>query len=336
MRYLSRLLLVAAMAVATITFGVSGASAQTLELTDENTGNHCAAVATSGTNVTGGCLIHANSEGTVELRKHVFGIESHITNCNNEFHGRADEDASNASRIFEQHLTGANCARQACAETFEKGGTPWVASGFEGTPQGLVEGTEYLTTNFCVEPVGGGADEMCEIDVPFQTAENQHRAEFGHNVAVEMPGHGISGFRCELKGHWNTELGGTEDGTAEQEVVVAHCDGGGCSGGGGGGHAMNLEPDSITFTKVGEKRGMRLKNTGSIPWHVKSWSLGGSYSIHDPSDCLESGSASTLGPNQICDFEITATATNSSQTALVVKTTSASGTLQDSSSLKGP
>jgi hypothetical protein len=110
-----------------------------------------------------------------------------------------------------------------------------------------------------------------------------------------------------------------------------------CGGyGGGGTWGMNLEPNSITFTSVNDDRGMRLKNTGTLSWYVTGWSFGGNYSVHDPSDCLEIGSASTLAPNQICDFEIQPTAANGTQTNFVVTTSGSNGTLMDSTSLIGP
>jgi hypothetical protein len=213
MRNARKVLLLAVMALAAMAFAASTASAQSLELTDEATGAHCPAVTLNGTDVDGGCLTHATSESAIELRKHVFGIESHITSCNNEFAGRVSEDAQ--GYIFEQVLSGAGCARQACKPTGE--GTPWAASGAENTGTGA---QGFLTTDFCVEPVGGGTDETCEIDVPFNAYSNQHRQEYGQ--AGEMSSHGISGFRCELVGHWNSETGGTHDGQAEQEGIVAH------------------------------------------------------------------------------------------------------------------
>jgi hypothetical protein len=185
-----------------------------LEVTDEATGNHCAGVTVSGTDVNGGCLTHAFSEGSVELRKHVFGVESHITDCNHEFAARVGEGM--AGYVLEQILGGASCSRQACK--FGAGeGSPWPLTGSEGA--GL-EAAQFITTTLCVESVGGGGGETCEIDVPFDAYANQHRQEYGH--ATEISAHGVSGFRCELIGHWNSEIGGTHDGQAEQELVVAH------------------------------------------------------------------------------------------------------------------
>lgn len=185
-----------------------------LEVEDEATGNHCADVTTSGTDVNGGCLTHASSEGNIELRKHVFGIESHITNCSHEFAARVGEDMT--GDVLEQALAGASCSRQACKDGAGEG-FPWSLTGSEGV--GL-EAAQFVTATFCVEPVGGGTGEVCEIDVPFDAYASQHRQEYGH--ATEISAHGSTGMRCELIGHWNSETGGTHDGQTEQELVVAH------------------------------------------------------------------------------------------------------------------
>jgi hypothetical protein len=215
MRNARKLLLGGLTAIVAMGLGSATASAQTIEVTNESGGAHCTAVSLTGTDVNGGCLTHATGETATELRKHVFGIESHISSCLNEWNARSNEDAQ--GYIFEQVFTGASCVRQACKNGSGEA-IPWVSSGNEGS---ALEGSEFLTTNFCVEPVGGGTDETCEIDIPLQTpGGGNHTTEFGH--ASEMGSHGISGFRCELVGHWNTEVGGTHDGDPEQEALSTH------------------------------------------------------------------------------------------------------------------
>jgi hypothetical protein len=216
MRFTRMLLMVASAAALTAVLAPV-ASAQTLEVLDAEEFEHCAAVSLSTTDVNGGCLIHTTSVGNVELRKHVFGIEAHITTCATEFHGRISEDAS--GYLLEQALSGGGCVRQACKPSSEA--TPWAFAASEGS---TVEGTEYMTTSFCVEPNGGGTDETCEIDIPFQQGAPPNRTiELGH--ASELSSHGITGFRCELVGHWASEVGGTHDGDPEQKVSVNHLDG---------------------------------------------------------------------------------------------------------------
>jgi hypothetical protein len=217
MKKSSALLSVAAAVAALLALAAGSASAQTLEIkTEAANPAHCPAVTLSGTDVDGGCLGHA--EGiNIELRKHVFGVESHITRCNNEFHGRMNEDAS--GYVFEQILTnpsgGGTCARQPCKDGAGEA-IPWAATGSEGAS---LEGNEYMTTNYCVEPVGGGTDEFCEIDVPGAPV-GSHDGEAGH--ATEMSAHGVSGYRCELIGHWVNETGDTHDGNPEQSIEGVH------------------------------------------------------------------------------------------------------------------
>jgi hypothetical protein len=225
----------------------------------------------------------------------VFGIESHITSCNNEFAGRVAGNAT--GQIFEQVLTGASCSRQACKTGSE--GNPWPASGSENTagvsPQG------FLTTNFCVEPVGGGTDETCEIDVPFNSYSNQHRQEYGQ--VGEMSSHGISGFRCELVGHWNSETGGTHDGQAEQEGVITH---GGGGGGGGGSWSIDIQPDSWTFSDTTTFKDFKIKNTGTNSWKVRSGGAEVTTGFYgeDPNGCLNP--SKTYNPGTECTMKVRA------------------------------
>jgi hypothetical protein len=214
MRNVRKVMLLAVAAMAVTAFAASSASA--LTVTKEAGGAACGTASMSGTGVSGGCLVHATSEAAgVVLKKHVFGVESTITTCNNEFWGRVG--TTGTGFILEQVLSGAGCARQPCKAASGEA-QPWGASSTEtGAAQ---EGGEFLTTNFCVEPIPGGTDETCEIDIPFNETATLHRYEFGH--AVEMPGHGISGFKCELVGHWNSETGGTHDGASEVNVEVGH------------------------------------------------------------------------------------------------------------------
>jgi hypothetical protein len=190
---------------------------ETLEVTDEHTGLHCPAIAI-GNEITGGCLGHGASEGPVQLRKHVFGVESNITSCNNEGWGRGNEDGEGYG-VFGT-LTGAGCTRQPCKDA-NGDILPWPAHADEGHTgidgETGVPAGEIGTTVFCIEPVGGGADESCEISAPGnETAPGSHIAESGDGV--EIPGHGFGGFRCELVGHWRSESGGHYENNPANEL----------------------------------------------------------------------------------------------------------------------
>jgi hypothetical protein len=228
-----KLLLLAFVAAAAITiaaptsFGQSNPeNHETLEFVNEPLGTHCGALSKpTAHTVSGGCLIHATSNGSVELRKHVFGIESHITNCSAEFQGRVNEDAEGF--MINQVLSGINCQRQPCKEAGEAGPTPWPAHGDEAHDPGIdgetgvsaVSGhTEIMTTVFCAEPVGGGADESCELVLPVNQIPSTHTAEYGAAAPTELTPHGVSGYRCEMVGHWTTETGGA----GEVNVAVPH------------------------------------------------------------------------------------------------------------------
>jgi hypothetical protein len=216
--------LLAAAALAVMAFAASSVSAQGLIISNETGGGLCGAAPTKNATthaVSGGCFIHATGEGNVELRKHVFGIESHITSCTNEFWGNVG--TTGTGFIVDQVLGGASCIRKACAETNGNGFTvksPWPATGKEATSQEPQGGeNEVLETTFCVQPVmGAGGQEMCTINVPFGETATNHRYEFGHSA--EMPGaDGFPGFRCELVGHWNGEA---ETINGEVNVEVTH------------------------------------------------------------------------------------------------------------------
>lgn len=183
---------------------------ETLETINEASGEHCPAV-NQDISVSSGCLIHATSEGPVELRKHVFGIEIHITTCTTESWGRVNEDSE--GYIFHQKFGGANCQRKPCNDDGVGPPNPWPGhgdeanSGVDGEGPPPVEGTESGTFAFCVAPLNGGSTETCEIQGPGQPVfASNHVGEGGHSA--EIPAHGTGGFRCEIVGHGQTESGG--------------------------------------------------------------------------------------------------------------------------------
>jgi hypothetical protein len=201
-------MLLAVATLAAIAFAAPSAPAQSLEFSGEWDGTHCPAVHKTVTDVNGGCLFHAFPDHTTIFRKHVFGIESTITYCHLELHGRIDENGSGYA--LEQNLSG--CSRQACATNGE--GDPWPFTSSE-----LGGNTKAMTLTLCIEPTGGGTDETCEIDLPFRDIAG-HGYELGNGS--ELASHGTSGFRCELEGHWVMESGSTHDGQAEIPFEVTH------------------------------------------------------------------------------------------------------------------
>lgn len=219
------LLAMATMAVTGLT--AAPASAQTIRISNEATGIGCPTFTTPGaggvTDVDGGCLIHVTGQGPSEIRRHIFGVESHIAECSFEFHARVQNSevvppgSEAGGRALETQITGSSCNRQICK--FEATGEAvqlWMAFGEEEA----FEGNELVEVAFCLEPKGGGADELCQLEIPFNQTATNHRYELGH--ATELPGVGDNNFRCEFIAHWMTETGGTHDGQAEQAVEITH------------------------------------------------------------------------------------------------------------------
>jgi hypothetical protein len=217
MRVTHKILLVSVAALAAMAMAASTASGQSLEITNEANGTHCPAVSISGTDVDGGCLAHWVWESEAHWFKHVFGIESQITECLGENHARVSEDG--LGYVTEMTMTdppGKTCTRQPC-----KNGSgemiPWAASFAEAGGA-----TETGTITTCIEPLGGGTDEICESESPINEIAGTHGWEIG-NAGVEVTSHGAAGTRCE--GRWHIGWGektGTHDGTSEVSVVLNH------------------------------------------------------------------------------------------------------------------
>jgi hypothetical protein len=247
MRDIRKLVLLAVMALAATAIAAPAALAQsnpenheTLELRNKATGAHCPAVTKpTAHTVAGGCFTHTKSQGEWEFRKHVFGIESHFTSCEVEFYERLNEDGE--GYMLHQSFSHPSCVRRPCQEPSpETEPTPWPAhldelhkpgvNGETGLTSPIGGHTEILTFNFCVEPIGGGTDETCEIDVAFNQTATPSQYE-GGGAGSEMASHGISGFRCEIVGHYITEhipVGqqGREEnlvgGQQEGEITITH------------------------------------------------------------------------------------------------------------------
>jgi hypothetical protein len=178
---------------------------QDAEITNESTGAHCSAVTLNGHTVSGGCAVHAVSTGGVVLRQHVFGVESTIATCNEEFTIRVNEDGS--SYFTNQVLSGAGCTRVPCEEegpgVNEK--IPWP------TTFRYKNGTGTIHVVSCWAPVTNHtAGTYCETERAIAPPDGTyvHRRKIGQ--VAEMPGTGVPGFRCEMVGEWLPETGEIE------------------------------------------------------------------------------------------------------------------------------
>jgi hypothetical protein len=218
----SKLALPAIVALAALTSAAPGASAQSLEITKEAAGEHCPRVSASGNEIDGGCAMHAASEGGVTILGNAFGVEMTIATCRSEAHLRVDEDGE--GYVVEPRLTGPGCTRKPCPERGRL--EPWPISAEKGRPTGDREGRgtdndAYLRITICLSPIGQvSREERCAVDLGFDFTEEGHSYEFGHSSSsFRIPG--LAGFRCELQGHWSTEIGGTHDGDGERAVTIA-------------------------------------------------------------------------------------------------------------------
>jgi hypothetical protein len=194
---------------------------KTFEVTNEKNGVHCPAVNPNHA-MASGCLVHLTSDGELEVRKHVFGIESHIAKCEVEMWHRVNENSEGFffHQKFIDHPAG-DCNRQPC----DGGAAPpneWPMHGDEKSeaPPPL-EGDGKVETVLCIEPDGGGTDETCEIELPLAETATKHRYKIG--AMVEMSGHGVSGFRCEVVGRFTTEAAEgylENDNTKQKENII--------------------------------------------------------------------------------------------------------------------
>jgi hypothetical protein len=69
--------------------------------------------------VTGGCEIHVVSDGTISYRRHVFGVETLVAACNEEFQVNLDEDGR--GYMSQVEWTGSS----PCGEFEMEDGEPW-------------------------------------------------------------------------------------------------------------------------------------------------------------------------------------------------------------------
>jgi len=183
-----------------------------IEVTNEGAGIHCPAVNLQAHSVGVGCLIHVNSEGSVILRQHIFGIESTADACNMEFLARINE--SGVAYVYSQQLTGKICINEPCNEELvEEKKDPWPLTGREdlyfNAATGSLIAREVMRLTYCINDIGTHDEVTCTVDIPVVPTPN-HQLEFGITGTTgqsEMPGIGTAGFRCEVIGHWTTETG---------------------------------------------------------------------------------------------------------------------------------
>lgn len=194
MRILRRAALLACItAVAMATIGSAQASAQSIEVTRESTGLHCAVVTLTAHVVSGGCPMSFTANN--------LSLENVITidTCNLSVEARVDEDG--AGHIYNQTFSGADCDSTPCVET---GGAkrPW-AFNFQETAAGS---TKRFNVNICVVtdlgfPLGNSTTQ-CDLHIPVTT--------MGHNQMVldATPGVTCEGGTRSVFGDFFMGVGG--------------------------------------------------------------------------------------------------------------------------------
>lgn len=141
---------------------------------------------------------------SIEIRRHVFGIESSLTECSEEFTLHLNENGG--GYIADPQVTG--CAYEACYTGSDMGDIePWAFWAFESGGS-----NEAMTIAMCHEELG-----FCEIDIPLSSTAMSHMPKLGRTT--EMPGHGVAGgAKCELVGEWLMEASEGQ----YQEIEVTH------------------------------------------------------------------------------------------------------------------
>jgi len=184
-RYRHALLTLFVAAVAALA-APSAAFAQ-LEVTDEATGQHCGSVSVSAHAVSGGCKSHFTGE--VEYWMHVFGVETLVTRCQKEITLYWNEERliTGYSVVLFNEPFGDPCTRRSCREA-GGGEQPWPGDSSEAG------GGESIRLTSCIEPLGGGTDQVCTVDLPLVDTSD-HSFQIGDGT--EVPGVGTAGFRCE-------------------------------------------------------------------------------------------------------------------------------------------
>jgi hypothetical protein len=172
------LLILAATAAATL--GASTATAHSVEVLEEDTGVHCPAVTHWSS---GGCDLW--SIGELSLAGHAFGIEATVSDCEVDLRGRIDENGEGIfySATYTNHPGVLDCTRQPCR-------LPWYIRIDESSSE---VNPEVLKVEFCVEPIGGGTDQLCIVATNFSGTEHSYWP-----FRNEVTGVGHGGPNCEV------------------------------------------------------------------------------------------------------------------------------------------
>jgi hypothetical protein len=210
MRHVRKLFLLVAAAIAAMAFAASAASAQTVEVNQED-GGHCGPVTVSEHIPTGGCSVRAVSTQPSVLVRHISGVgEVEFSLCDNVFEARVNENGH--GYIYNQVLSpeGAPCGREPCDEA-ETGNHPHRNLPWEVQLREPVGGVneEILRVTFCLAaldtgPVEGQAGTPCTVDITVTHVEHAMEFSTPHFTPTHdggAPCINLGGI-VELEGHW--------------------------------------------------------------------------------------------------------------------------------------
>ena len=194
MRFVRKLLLLAAVAIAAMALSASTAAAiNPVEVVDN--GVHCEPIDASGHEATGGCHLQALSLGPIHLEVHSAGIETTGPACENDFEVLLDEYGEGYVQHFVIFPGDPECGTgvRACREVEAHGTSngPWRVHIEEAGP-----GLENAIVTVCVVLPGG---LRCEgpVNVAVSHDAEQYFAEVTDQGIPCAPG-----VRAEFTGHY--------------------------------------------------------------------------------------------------------------------------------------
>jgi len=204
--YLARkLVLAVTMTLAAMAFLASSASAQSIEVVNEDTGLHCpdAIVEETGHDISGGCVVHGISEVNANTFAHIGGGGELLTSsCETELTAHVGEQGGyidvDANTIVENESGG--CPIEPCDEP-ATGTTPHAD--LEWPIGGAVEygaARETLFATFCIRShaTSEGAGQPCTVGVDVTLEDpvtHQYELRAIEEPCMENP-------IVELSGHW--------------------------------------------------------------------------------------------------------------------------------------
>jgi hypothetical protein len=198
MRTARNLLLVAIAALAALAFSATSASATGISVSEG--GVPCSDVVVNDHEVSGGCVSHVTSEGTIELGAQIpfFGYV-HQSNCNNEYTLRFD--SAGEGTITDFNISGCTSSTTECPEAQAHGGgsMSWPAHAEESAPGTLSAVIVACITTGSIRCEGAFAVSIVDTTATGENleAESADRAPIGTSV-------------CRVTGHWILENNGIE------------------------------------------------------------------------------------------------------------------------------